>query len=64
VGKLEHVEFDKLERGFHSTTHEVKFMGLHQKWCVVSTGPDQRIVKEGCGTQDEAHSWLRAQRAA
>lgn len=63
VGKLELVEFDKIESGFHSSSHEVKHLGLHKKWCVVSTA-DQRIVKEGCGTQEEAQTWVRANRAA
>lgn len=63
VGKLELVEFDKIESGFHSSSHEVKHLGLHKKWCVVSTS-DQRVVKEGCGTQEEAQTWVRANRAA
>lgn len=58
VAKLSFQEFGAIDKDLRNTTHEVKFMGPHQKWCVVSLS-DQRVVKEGCGTSDEAAQWMR-----
>jgi hypothetical protein len=63
VGKLGYHEFDELKAVATDTEHDVRWMGPHMKWCVVAL-KDQRVLKEGCGTQDEARLWLRGRLAA
>lgn len=63
VAKLEHHPFDELKAAPADTEHDVKWMGPHMKWCVIAL-KDQRVLKEGCGTQDEARLWLRGRLAA
>lgn len=63
VAQTAYTEFDELKAAATDTEHDVKWMGPHLKWCVISL-KDQRALKEGCGTQDEARLWLRGRLAA
>lgn len=63
VAKLDYHEFDELKASAADKDYDVRWMGPHMKWCVVALA-DQRVLKEGCGTQDEARLWLRGRNAA
>ncbi len=39
-------------------THEVKWKGPHNKWCVIRKG-DNELLKKECQSQDEAVFWLK-----
>jgi len=60
VGKLEFHEFGAAPKDLRGKNHEVRFMGPHLKWCVGSL-TDARILKDGCGTSEEAAQWMRTQ---
>jgi len=62
VSVIEHKEFDALARDAKTKTHEVVHLGPHLKWCVRAL-KDQRVVKDNCGTAEEAASWMRSQAA-
>jgi hypothetical protein len=62
VAVIEHKEFGGLARDARTKTHEVVNLGPHLKWCVRSV-KDQRVVKEGCGTAEEAAAWMKSQAA-
>lgn len=53
VDVLLHREFGTYKRGPNEHSHEVKFLGPQQKWCVVRAA-DQSIVFSGFGTQEDA----------
>lgn len=63
VAVLSHVEFDAIARDARTKTHEVVYLGPHMQWCVRAL-KDHRVVKERCGTADEAAAWMRTQAAA
>jgi hypothetical protein len=63
VAQLSFTEFDTLSKHQRSTTHDVRHLGPHLKWCVIALA-DNRTVKDNCGTQDEAWAWVRANAAA
>lgn len=62
VAPLMFVEFGPVARDAKTKTHEVVHLGPHLKWCVRAL-KDQRVVKEGCGSPEEAAAWMRSQAA-
>ncbi len=62
VSTVHFTEFDAIARDAKNKSHEVVFLGPHLRWCVRSL-KDQRVVKEGCGTAEEAAGWMRNQAA-
>ena len=60
VAKLEYHEFGAAPKDLRGKNHEVRFIGPHLKWCVVSL-TDERVLKDGCGTSEEAAQWMRTQ---
>lgn len=62
VAVLDFKEFEPMAQGAKTKTHEVVFLGPHMQWCVKSL-KDQRVVKERCGTAEEAAAWMRTQAA-
>lgn len=62
VAVLEFQEFEPMARDAKTKTHEVVYLGPHMQWCVRSL-KDNRVVKERCGTAEEAASWMRSQAA-
>jgi hypothetical protein len=55
-------EFDAVARDAKTKSHEVVHLGPHLRWCVRAL-KDQRVVKEGCGTAEEAAAWMRSHAA-
>ena len=62
VAVLSFKEFEPMARDAKTKTHEVVYLGPHMLWCVRSL-KDQRVVKERCGTPEDAASWMRTQAA-
>lgn len=60
VAQLAFDEFGALKREMRTKTHEVRFLGPHSQWSVVSLA-DDRIVKDQFGTSEQAADWMRAQ---
>lgn len=59
VATIAFIEFGAIDTDLQSKTHEVVHLGPHLKWCVRSL-KDQKLVKENCGTREEAAGWLRS----
>jgi hypothetical protein len=62
VSVLSFKEFEPMATGAKTKTHEVVYKGPHLLWCVKSLA-DDRIVKDRCGTAEEAAGWMRSQAA-
>jgi hypothetical protein len=61
IAELEFWTFDEplSDTATRPTTHRVEYKGTHLKWCVVRAS-DGEVVKEGCGTEDEARAAMQA----
>jgi len=62
VAVLDFKEFEPMARDARNKSHEVVYLGPHMQWCVRSL-KDSRVVKERCGTAEEAAGWMRSQAA-
>lgn len=62
VAVLSFNEFEPMARDAKTKNHEVVYLGPHMQWCVRAL-KDSRVVKERCGTAEEAAAWMRTQAA-
>jgi hypothetical protein len=58
VAVLGYGELGPIKKELKSKTHEVRFLGPHEKWSIVAL-VDGKLVKGGFGTPEAAGQWMK-----